>query len=120
MVVGFGLAQPNGPANQARGPFPNRGGTRPWWQPRRGGGGPAHPATTGGEGGGESGLGHEGAAGIPLEAKTGRRLTGNQTSHGGEARAERNDGGGTGGRAMQQAGWSGSCTVSPWCLRRME
>jgi hypothetical protein len=55
-----------------------------------------HPVTTGGEGDGESGLGHEGAAGIPMEAKMGQRLTGNQASHSGEARAERNGGGGAG------------------------
>jgi hypothetical protein len=40
-------------------------------------------ATTGGEGGGESGLGHEGAAGIPIEVKTRWRLTENRASHGG-------------------------------------
>jgi hypothetical protein len=120
LAVGFGLAQPNGLANRARGPFPNRGGTQPWRQPRWGGGGPVHPATTSGEGGGGSGLGHEGVVGIPIEAKTGRRLTRNQASHGGEARAERNIDGGTDRRSVQQAGWSGSCTGSPWCLRRKE
>jgi hypothetical protein len=81
---------------------------------------PVHPATTGGEGYGERVQGHEGAAGIPIEAKTWRRLTGNQASHGGEAQAGRNGGRGTGQKSMQQAGWSGSCTGSPWCLRRTE
>jgi hypothetical protein len=60
-----------------------------------------HPTATGGEGGRESGLGHEGAAEIPIEAKIGWKLTGNRASHGGEARAERNDGGGIGQRSMQ-------------------
>jgi hypothetical protein len=42
-------------------------GSSGWWWP-------AHSVTIGGEGGGESGLGHEGVAGIPIEAKTGQRL----------------------------------------------
>jgi hypothetical protein len=63
---------------------------------------------------------HDGAVGIPIEVKTGWRLTKNRASHDGEAQAERNGGGGVGQRSMQQAGWSGSYTGSPWCLRRME
>jgi hypothetical protein len=42
-------------------------GSSGWWWP-------AHSVTIGGEGGGESGLGHEGVAGIPIVAKTGQRL----------------------------------------------
>jgi hypothetical protein len=82
---------------------------------------PAHPATTGGDGGGEHGLGHEGAAGIPIEAKTGQRLTGNQASYGGKARAGRNGNGGMGRELMQHAGWSRSmhAVLLNECLRSM-
>jgi hypothetical protein len=63
---------------------------------------------------------HDGAVGIPIEVKTGRWLSRNWASHNGEARAERNGGGSSGRRSMQQAGSSGSYTGSPWCLWRME